>query len=740
IGSLVDEQALTMQVERLECDHPTLAESLQRAHRIRASAGTSGRLDQVVRFLATTAASAPVVLVLEDLHWAHDSVIAMLQYLYRQLRDKTDINLLVIGSYRPSDLTLSIDEPRHPLEAAINEMERLGGDIVVDLGTTIGPGPGQAFIKSLAHEQHLDGDVEDALAEFLFERTEGHPLFAVELIRWLKAKGMLGNNATPQVPLNFSTIPEDAPVRVQAVITERLARLPQNLREVLEGASVQGPTVAIDLLPNTSDFTGDQVAEAIEDHIAPRFKLLEPTTPTTIAMRQFHRYRFPHIFFQQYLYESLSPSRRERLHARTAGKMIALLGDGPHSGAGDIAFHFAQAKRFDEAATYSSHAGAYALRQLNFEMAEYWFKQAEIHARAVNDEWRALSARNGLIGALRGQINLDEAIILARQVVVENRDRGFHDLEAEASYLLGQMFYDRGLARESAEFLGTSASVYRELGKSAELSRAESMLSHAYYLLGAYDEALRHAYASWESSSTSAEASFGAEGLLAAGNCEVDLGRYETAMSTYARGRAAYRRSHEIRGELYCDLNTGLCLIQLKRYDEAIALLQKTLERTITHRAARIQAVACQYLGLALEGTGDLDAAMASFQEAFDIRSLAEQRGVLCDTIASMLRIDIRRKDIPAITERLKELDRALDIQDGAGIEDPIMVWLTKADAHAAIGSAEDEASALRDGYALLMDRASRITSPEARHSYLTNVPANRTLRERYRDVVGMED
>lgn len=734
IGSLVDEQALTSHVNRLASDHPHLAESLQRALGIRFATENAGRFDQLARLLANYATATPVVLVLEDLHWANESVIAMLLHLHRQLRDRTGVDLLVVGSYRPSDLLPPDPDTRHPLLPAIHEFGRLAGDVVIDLDASVGSDRGEAFIKGLTHSLNVNGAGKDSLARFLFERTEGHPLFAVELVRWLRDTGKL-DAAAGVTPVSLTSLRDAAPARVQAVIAERLDRLPPGFREVLEGAAIQGPKATIDLIPNTSDLIGDQVAETIEEEIAPRFRLLVPADPITIAGRRLHRYRFRHVLFQQYLYDSLTPSRRERLHVRTAEKMIALLGDDPHAGSGEIAFHFAEAQRADEAATHAYHAGAYALRQLNYDVAAYWFRESEQHAIAVDDDRRALAARNGLVSALRGRGEIDAAIDLTRQVLADNRKYGFRELEAEAADLLGQLHYDRGRCRDAIAYLETAATIHRELGQFAEASGSESMLSHSLYRLGAYDDALRHARTSWENAHAQGHTAFEAEALLAAGNCEVDLGMYESAIETYKEARRTYTRSHEVRGEVLCDLNTGLCLIQLRQWDAAIALLRTTRRLTTTLRAARLQGFACHYLGLACMGGGDYDAAEAAFKEALQIRERLGQSGISFDTFAALLRLAVIRGGHSEIRKHLHNLLGWLEAHKGEGIEDPISAWLAMADAYRALGSPEEEENALKEGHAKVMKRASQIADPDARYSYLSAVPANRELIARFRRI-----
>lgn len=215
------------------------------------------------------------------------------------------------------------------------------------------------------------------------------------------------------------------------------------------------------------------------------------------------------------------------------------------------------------------------------------------------------------------------------------------------------------------------------------------------------------------------------------GNCQVDLGMYQTAIATYEQARENYTRSDEIRGELLCDLNTGLCHIQLGNWNQAISILEAIRHTTNSVQAPRTEGAACHYLGIAYKGRGDVDAAREALNTSLEIRERIGQVGISYDTIAMLLRISIELDEQQSIKELIHSLIDWLELHDGAGIKDPIEVWLTMSDAYAALGSEDGAYRALCDGYALLTERAGRITDPEARTSYLTNVPADRELIDR---------
>lgn len=728
IGTMADEAALTACVERLKDTHPHLQDQLQRVLGVRNASDTSGRLDQMVRFLSTLSATSPIILVLEDLHWAGEMTAALLLHVQRQLTLRHGLPILVIGSYRPSDLPLHATSNRHPLEPVINEIGRQVGDVVVDLGTTIGPIRGRAFITGLLHTLSIATDDEHPLAELLFNRTEGHPLFAIELIRWLQENGGMDQDVDGLWHLRPSAMHVNPPGKIRAVIAERIDRLPAHLRSILEAAAVQGGTVTINFLAGVETLSAHELDDAIDTQLVSRYRLLQPQNPVQAGEQRLHIYTFQHALFQEYLYETLSLRERERLHGLTAEKAARLMGDAPHMGSGEIAFHFERAHRYKDAAQHAYAAATHALLQLNYDLASHWLKLTEDYARQVDDRWHIHAAQNGQVTVMRGLGDLDAGIRLASAVAINARHDGFGDLEAESEDLLGQAYFDKGDLQATINHMKRAAALYQSIGQHAKMSGTEAMLSHTYYRLGAYDDALVHAHRSYEIAHQLDDHAHAAEALLAAANCEVDLGMYETAIATYQRAEVIYARAKEVRGELLTALNTGLCRIQLQEWVEAVAILRQARHITEVLRTPRLKVSVCHYLSLALEGLGDYAAAR---QEALHSRRLREgfdQHGTINDNVATLLRIALAEGNLDEAKNHLQHLQAWTDDCGGEGIEDPILVFLSMATAYGALGDPGSACRAIGEGHALVMERASHIHDADARRSYLEKVPTNRRL------------
>src|SRR5262249_53327644 len=136
---------------------------------------------ELAKFFEEVSRIQPLVLFVDDLHWADASTTELLAYLSQRLASHS---VFIVVAYRPSEMLLG----RHPFVAVRQELQKqgLGGEIGVDL---LGPEDvGKYFSLELPNQ-----DLPQAFAEFIVRRTEGNPLFMVDLVRHLRDRGALSS-------------------------------------------------------------------------------------------------------------------------------------------------------------------------------------------------------------------------------------------------------------------------------------------------------------------------------------------------------------------------------------------------------------------------------------------------------------------------------------------------------------------------------------------------------------------
>ncbi len=312
--------------------------------------------EQVTVVLRAIAREAPLLLVVDDLQWADLGSIGLLFHLGRRLSGS---RILLLGAYRPEEV-VGRAGARHPLETIVQEFIRDGGDITVDLGQADGERFVQALVDSEPHALSRD------FCETLYRRTEGHPLYAVELLRGMQERGDLGRDAEGRWVEADTLDWELLPARIEAVIAGRIGRLDYLSRQTLRIASVQGEVftaeVVADVQAEGSRTTRGEVVSLLSGPLCRQHRLVRAEGVEQLGLRRLSVYRFQHILFQTYLYHDLDSAERASLHEQVGTAMERLYGDQTEDICLDLARHFEEAGSLEKAVTYLHRAGERALR------------------------------------------------------------------------------------------------------------------------------------------------------------------------------------------------------------------------------------------------------------------------------------------------------------------------------------------------------------------------------------------
>ena len=313
--------------------------------------------EAAVEFFAALSARTPVLLVLDDVHWAAKPTLLLLRHL---LRATASLQVLVVATYRDTDL-----DRTHPLAEMLADLRREPGVERLALAGLDEQGV-EAFIEHTAgHSLEADG-IE--LARVVHTETEGNPFFVGEVLRHLVESGALVHRDgrwTSDLSIDQVGIPEG----VREVIGRRLSRLEGSANEVLSVASVIGRDFEVNLLATIVPGGEDAVLDAIE--AAEKAGLVVPV-PGRAAI-----YRFSHALVRTTLYDELTTSRRLRLH-RDVGRALVDRPDAD-SRLPELARHFSEAAALGEverAIEYCRRAGDAALDELAFEEAAAHYERA----------------------------------------------------------------------------------------------------------------------------------------------------------------------------------------------------------------------------------------------------------------------------------------------------------------------------------------------------------------------------
>ncbi len=325
---------------------------------------------QYAEVLQALAKEHTLILVLDDLQWADSASLNLLFHLARQLKES---RVLLLGTYRPDDVALGRGGERHPLDAILNELKRYYGEIVIDLGAAQAA-ESRAFVDALVDSE--PNRLDAAFRDELYARTEGHPLFTVELLRHLQERGDVVQDAqgkwTQSATLNWEALP----ARVEGVIEERVARLESNLRETLNIGSVIGYEFAAQVVAHVQQVQERELLRNLTRELERRHRLVLEEGEIEVGNQFLSQYRFVHALFQQFLYNELGTGERRLMHAEVAGAMEQLYADHSDEIAVQLARHYLEAGDNGKTVEYAIRAGDQAAASYAYAAARGFYAQA----------------------------------------------------------------------------------------------------------------------------------------------------------------------------------------------------------------------------------------------------------------------------------------------------------------------------------------------------------------------------
>ena len=268
--------------------------------------------DAVASLLVQLAEPRPLLLILEDLHWAGESTLELLEFITRRAAGAA---LLILGTYRDEEV-----RRRHPLSMLRRSLKASGLVEHLPLGRL-----SRASVETmLGGVSSGAGAPGPGLADWLFHESEGHPLFIQVLWQQFQAEGLAEISGSNRAPFAAG---------IRAAIARRLERLSPETRAYAEAASVLGPAFEAETARELGGWSEFQAYEALRD-------LLDCRLLYDGGGRPRGDYVFSHHLIQAALYEEMPPASRQRRHRRAAEVTEELYPEARQQFAGELALHY----------------------------------------------------------------------------------------------------------------------------------------------------------------------------------------------------------------------------------------------------------------------------------------------------------------------------------------------------------------------------------------------------------------
>jgi adenylate cyclase len=670
VGTLLDGDAL---LSRVAAVLPDRTDGQERLRALSGRARNGGEdleqsflFEQCASMLRVVAEQHPLALVLDDIQWADSASLGLLFHLGRRLA-RAGTRILIACAYRPEELALGRTGERHPLEKVLHELKRTFGDVWVDLDVA-DETVGRAFVDALLDTEpnRLGEDFRAAL----FQRTAGHPLFTIELLRAMQERGDLVRNEADGTWIEGpKTEWEELPARVEAVIEERVSRLEPRLREIASIASVEGERFTAEVVAAVQNAAERPLLQNLAS-LEKLHGLVLEQGEVQIGARRAVRYKFGHALVQEYIYQCLGRGERRLLHGQVAAALESLYEGHQDEIAVQLAEHWLRAGEDGTALTYlvlaaESAARRYAHQQaiLLYARAVQLSQRASLGAAALADLYHRRGLTYETVGEFgRARTDLETAAETGRAA-------GEPRIEWRALLALGRLWrvHDYGESRgyidralELADRIGDPAMLAESLNRLGNwhLNREDLPAAIAYH-----QQALAIVEQVGDQEQIASTLDLLGLASLIRGDVAAGVGYYDRAISLFREleDRAALGTSLVARGVATCGANAQPAVLlpagPIAAHNDLAEALQ--LAREIGSPSAEAWALCTQ--SIAYTGQGQFGPALEAACAALEIATAIGHREWMAGSQSALGALYV---DMLAPEEARPQLEQALALAE----------------------------------------------------------------------------
>lgn len=597
--------------------------------------------EAVSQLLAAASTSAPILLVLDDLHWADQGSLLLLRHMIRCTRQAPICIVLTHRNDVPewsSDFRDLVESLRREYSPARIALHRLSDDDVREM-----------------IEEWTGRKSPPSLTRLVARHTEGNPLFVVEMLKHLDEVRALTGREEWDGPITLEDV--GLPEGIRQLIGRRLERLGLTTRRLLTIAAVVGRDFRLSVIEGLVDVGEDAVLDAMDEALTAGIVTEEPGAAGNFS--------FTHTLIREALYTSITAARRVRLHHRIA-TAIEQQSSPFETRVAELAYHFGQAavyKSAEKAIEYATRAGDHAIATLAFESAAHWYETAlramdfigpAADAPAKRFELHVKRGRSFFtVGAWAAAKNAFEAATSLLGPAEEERRCELLVRLAEAAFWLMDVPAIR-------KFAGEAQALADRAGRDDLWADAQAWLASALVSDGDVVAAIEMDH----------EALARAGGIRSFGLARTPLTLYWAGLADEAiqRGRQAVENARAAGDPaflLYALQHLGLSLSGGGRFDEALRTFDEARAFGRSCGALPLLARATSMSVAPLLSLGDLDGAMARALEARELAHRVAFEPPLVSAGIDLLMIFARRQDPVRAETLLAETAEAVQRASG---------------------------------------------------------------------------
>ena len=442
---------------------------------------------ELAAFLEQVCAKQPLVLLIEDIHWADVSTVDLLGYVLTRLRGS---RLLAVATYRPAELQLS----SHPFLALKLDLQTRGGAREIPLGFLT-----EEYVGRFIADRFPNNKFPTKFTGLVHSRTEGSPLFVEDLLRYLRARGAIVEaDGSWSIPESLPDVENDIPESMRSMVERKVNQLDADDKTLLAAASVQGHSFDSAIVARALGLVTADVEDRLEalDRVHGFVR--------RAGEREFPngeisgRYRFVHVLYQNSLYASLSVSKRVSL-SKLVGEALLTLNDGdPGGAAAELGFLFETAREFERAAGYFAAATEASLGVFAFDEATRLAHRALALLKRLTPTPERMGLELGLqlmlgsaAGVAGGYAAPDAKTAMARARTLAE-EMGSAPSLSPALWGLHAYYLVSGEIRKALDVATQSLAIANEHKSDMSLMTAHTQMGITLRFVGDYSDAVDH--------------------------------------------------------------------------------------------------------------------------------------------------------------------------------------------------------------------------------------------------------
>ncbi len=643
----------------------------------------------------------PIVLVLDDLQWSDNSSIELLCNLTRMLHGHRVMFICAFRSGSEAETVKSLQSCFRVMKYRLNTLV----EVNLDSGN-------DNFVNEFVTRHFPNNQFSDEFIAQINKHTAGNALFVSELFQYLKHTSQVIQKTGDRWELNNETFIQTLPVKVEAIIEERLRNLKDDLLEILNSACVEGEEFTAELVAGLNNINETILLSKLANELERKLHFVNYSGSVSTKNRRLYLFRFKHTLIRMYLYNNLHPLERERKH-RDIGLFLEMAYE-PHLEqiSSLLAVHFEkgrlplkEAKYRLMAAEAASRSGARVIAIQHLNRLEEIISNANGYppveraalvkglyllrgnlyiqtnhpqeARSDFDKLKSMAEEDNCIlaralcgyGYLEYYSNggLEKAIEYATQSRKYAKQGICLEVLADCELLLALSSYYKSMYSQAIEHAKEAQDLYTKLGNLTGVLLSYSRIAGAYYAQGLYDqsEKIRLEILSLAQKHSNLPATYEAY---------YNLGVVNWRRGTYKRAKRFFLHAFEVAQKLidenemaFCKNMLGTVEASLGNYAQAEEFLRDALLQFQQTTNERGQAWTLGNLGETLIYAKRIEEAIVLLKKN---RELALKIGLSRDVAESSRRLGIAYLTLSNISESQKYAIVALKEAEEIGSED----------------------------------------------------------------------